>query len=341
MNLGEKSSQLVKVATIVNLLFFLLCIALILYLGIDHFESHQYLKKITGFAMANIVCWLVNVCIVIFLLPKISRDKQKRGVYFYFLSYFINLLIVQFLSYLVIKTLQMETPNYPWSPMFYAVLFNTISLISIELIISRYEKSSMKLENAELKMMSLQAQHGKLKSQLHPHFLFNSLNALKALIRKNPALAENYLIKLSEFLRFSISHNEQNVVSLQDELKFSLYYLEMQKIRFRDSLSYHIDETLNTIKDAKVPVFSLQLLLENAIKHNTLTNEEPLCISIRYVERDWLVVENNLSLKLNIEPQSGLGLKNLSDRYLLLKDQNIEVKKNNNFFQVYIKLLSA
>jgi len=84
MNLGEKNSHLVKVAAIINVMFFLLCIALISYLGPDHFEAHQYLKKITGFAMANIICWVINVCIVIFLLPKISRDKQKRGVSFYF-----------------------------------------------------------------------------------------------------------------------------------------------------------------------------------------------------------------------------------------------------------------
>ena len=341
MHLEEKNKQLVRIAAIVNLLFFLLCIALILYLGFDHFEANRYLKRMAGFAIANIICWIVNVVIVIFLIPRISRDKQKRGLSFYIISYLINLFIVQSLSGFVIGELRIDTPRYPWSPLFYAVVFNTISLISIELIISRYERSSMKIENAELKMMSIQAQHEKLKNQLHPHFLFNSLNALKTLIRRNPGLAESYLIKLSEFLRFSISHNEQNIVPLHVELKFALYYLEMQKIRFRDSLSYQVDETLNNMKDAMLPVFSLQLLLENAIKHNTMTNDEPLFINIRYVERDWILVENNLSLKLNIEPQSGLGLKNLSDRYLLLKEQDIEVKKDNNCFQVYIKILSA
>jgi two-component system LytT family sensor kinase len=341
MSLGEKNSQLVRVAAFVNLLFLSLCVALVLFMGFDHSEATRDFRKIAAFAIANMVCWLVNVCIVIFLLPALSMKKQNRNALFYFLSFCSNLFIVQLLSGFVMEKLQLKTSDNHLSPLYYAVFFNAISLLSIELIISRYEKSRMKLENAELKMMSLQAQHEKLKNQLHPHFLFNSLNALKTLIRRNPVLAESYLLKLSDFLRFSISHNERNIVSLREELKFSLYYLEMQKIRFRDSLSYQVDESLNTMKEAMVPVFSLQLLLENAIRHNALTSEAPLFISIRYMTPDWLVVENNLSEKLNIEPGTGLGLKNLSDRYMLLGDQDIQVNVNSNNFRVYIKLLST
>ena len=240
MNLGEKNSQLVRIAALVNLLFLLLCVALVLFLGSDNSESRQEFRKMAAFAIANMVCWVVNVCIIIFLLPQLNSKKQTRSAFFYFLSFLSNLFIVQLLSGFVIEKLQMKTPIHHFAPLYYAIVFNAISLLSIELITSRYEKSSMKMENAELKVMSLQAQHEKLKNQLHPHFLFNSLNALKVLIRKNPVLAESYLIKLSDFLRFSISHNERNIVSLREELKFSLYYLEMQKIRFRDSLSYQV-----------------------------------------------------------------------------------------------------
>ncbi|SRR5260221_7889363 len=341
MNLGEKNSQLVRIAAWVNLLFLLLCIALVLFMGFDHSEAPRYFRKMAAFALANMICWLVNVCLIVFLLPALRMKKRNRNAFFYFLSFLGNLFIVQLISGFVIEKLQLKMEDNRFSPLYYALFFNTISLLSIELIISRYEKSRMKLENAELKVMSLQAQHEKLKNQLHPHFLFNSLNALQTLIRKTPLLAESYLLKLSEFLRFSISHSERNIVSLREELKFSLYYLEMQKIRFRDSLSYQVDESLNTMKEAMVPVFSLQLLLENAIRHNALTRETPLFISIRYMAPDWLVVENNVSEKLNIEPGTGLGLKNLSDRYMLLVDEDIQVKVNSNNFQVYIKLLSA
>ena len=197
----------------------------------------------------------------------------------------------------------------------------------------------MKMENAELKMKSLEAQHEKLKNQLHPHFLFNSLTALKSLIRKDPELAEDYVVKLSAFLRFSISHNEQNVVPLEEELKFSLYYLEMQKIRFRNALTYTVDIPDAHLTNASLPVFSLQLALENAIKHNKLTQEQPLSILIRYETPDWLLVENNIHEKLNADPASGIGLKNLSDRYKLLVEDDIRIDNDSQFFRVYLKII--
>ena len=339
MKLGEKNKHLIRIAAIISGLFLLLCISLVMFMGFDNSETHRYFRKIAAFAIANIVCWLINIFLVVFVHPAYSKGKQNRGILFYTLSFGISMSVVQLLSNFVIHELQLKTPNIRYSPLLYAAIFNAISLLAIELIISRFEKSRMKFENAELKMMSLQAQHEKLKNQLHPHFLFNSLNALKSLIRKNPILAESYLIKLSEFLRFSISHNEQNIVPLGEELKFSLYYLEMQKIRFPGSLKYEIDQALLTLNGAMLPVFSLQLLLENAIKHNTLTNENPLCIHIRYVTPDYILVENNLSEKLNVEPGSSLGLKNLSDRYMQLTNQKIDVRINSSHFQVFIKII--
>jgi two-component system, LytTR family, sensor kinase len=233
-------------------------------------------------------------------------------------------------------------------PIAFVFSINTLSLVAIELILARYaqnrirmENANIKIENAELRMKSLQAQHEKLKNQLHPHFLFNSLTALKSLIRKDPQLAESYLVKLSEFLRFSISHNEQNVVSLQEELKFSLYYLDMQKIRFRNALVFTVDIPEHQLENASLPVFSLQLTLENAIKHNKLTQEQPLSISMRYLEPDWLLVENNIHQKLNADAASGIGLKNLSDRYKLLVDDDIRFENDSDFFRVYLKIIRA
>ena len=339
MKLGERNRHLIRIAAVINGLFLLLCVLLVLLMSSDNSDTHRYFGKMAAFAIINIVCWLINIFLVVYMRPAVNKDTQKSGVLFYILSFGVSMLVVQLLSDFVITRLHLETPRIRFSPLVYAAIFNAISLLAIELIISRFEKSRMKFENAELKMMSLQAQHEKLKNQLHPHFLFNSLNALKSLMRKNSVQAESYLIKLAEFLRFSISHNEQNIVPLYDELKFSLYYLEMQKIRFPESLRYEIDQTLVTLNGAMLPVFSLQLLLENAIKHNALTNENPLCIHIRYVAPDYILVENNLSEKLNIEPGSGLGLKNLSDRYLLLTNQKIDVKKNSTHFQVILKII--
>ncbi len=298
--------------------------------------------------VANSLCWIVNVCIFLVFAPQNTGSKIRRWLYFYLPSYLITFLLAIFVSVQNFNQLISDETNR--SPITGAIIFivgiNTLSIVAIELILLRYttnrikmENNDMKVENSELKMKSLEAQHEKLKNQLHPHFLFNSLTALKSLIRKDTVLAEDYLIKLSEFLRFSISHNEQNIVNLEDELKFSMYYLEMQKIRFRNSLSFEIDIPAQELKFASLPVFSLQLLLENAIKHNKLTLDKPLHILVRYVQPDWLMIENNLNEKLKIDSHSGMGLKNLSDRYKLLTEDDIKVLNDEDYFRVYLKII--
>ena len=276
-----------------------------------------------------------------FFEPVISRWIKNKLITFYLPSYLMVFSLALIISRTSLLTLFTNKPlrSSVFSPLFFVVSINTLCVVIIELILSRYNESTVKREIAELRMKSLEAQHEKLKNQLHPHFLFNSLNALKSLIRRDPELAENYLIKLSDFLRFSISHSEQNVVSLEQELKFSTDYLEMQKIRFRNAISYSVAIPLSQKGNARLPVFSLQLVLENAIKHNKLTPEEPLTITIAYREPDVLLIENNINPKTQTELGSGTGLKNLTERYSLLIKEGITVRNNHDVFQVYLKLI--
>jgi|GEM_PF-964623 len=347
MLLTKQNRQFVRIAGSINLLFFLLSIAFVIFMGYDHNEYEHVAKKTIAFTLSNSICWMVNLTILIFIVPLASKWKIPRWVSFYLLSCLLTFALAIIIFNSFTSAFTDEPVHHEFSgPLFFVVGINTLSLVTIELILSRFtaqnikiEYAHMKSENAELPMKSLQAQHEKLKNQLHPHFLFNSLTALKSLIRKDPELAENYLVKLSEFLRFSISHNEQNVVSLQEEFKFSLYYLEMQKIRFRDALFYTVDIPVDQLIHASVPVFSLQLTLENAIKHNKLTREIPLHITIRYQAPDWLVVENNIHEKLTPEQGPRVGLKNLSDRYKLLMQEDIKVSNDSNCFSVYLKII--
>jgi len=353
MHITRQNRQLVKIAGSVNLFFLLLSIVLVFFLGYEHSEYQRVLGKMITFTLANSICWIVNLFIFIVFVPLASKWKNARWFSFYLPSYLVvfSLAILIGNSRFYNLSLSDEAPGEPLrspisGPILFVISINALSLVAIELILARYaqttiriENANMKTENAELKMKSLEAQHEKLKNQLHPHFLFNSLTALKSLIRKDPELAENYLVKLSGFLRFSISHNEQNVVPLEEELKFSLYYLEMQKIRFRDALVYAVEIPEGQLTYASVPVFSLQLTLENAIKHNRLTQEQPLSIVMRYIEPGWLMVENNIHEKLSADPSSGIGLKNLSDRYKLLVHDDIKIENDDEFFRVYLKII--
>src|ERR1700731_2004972 len=237
MKLTSQIRQLVRVAGVINLLFLLLCIVLTQFLGAGLGENHQVTRKFLEFTLANSCCWIVNLGILILLFPLVSKWTGSKWLSFYLPSYLLTFALAILIgNSALFHPLSDEKPGEPLrhpisGPLFFILSINTLSLVGIELILSRYaasniriENANMKAENAELKMKSLQAEHEKLKNQLHPHFLFNSLTALKSLIRKDPELAGDYLVKLSGFLRFSISHNEQNVVPLEDELKFSLSY---------------------------------------------------------------------------------------------------------------------
>ena len=348
MHITLQSRRLIKVAGTINLFFFLLCIIFFLFAGSEQGEQQNVAKKVIKFTLANGICWSVDLLLLMFLLPLAPKWKNARWFFFYLPSYLVNfslgVLIANSVIYNFLSSEQLGSPIS--GPIFFVAGINTLALVGIELILSRYaqadirlEYANMKAENAELRMKSMEAQHEKLKNQLHPHFLFNSLTALKSLIHKDPELAENYLIKLSGFLRFSMSHNEQNVVPLEEELKFSLYYLEMQKIRFRQALIYDVQIPAEQLTDAFLPVFSLQLTLENAIKHNRLTQEKPLCIVMRYVEPGWLQVENNVQAKLTADAPSGIGLKNLSDRYKLLIHEDIKIENDADCFRVHLKII--
>jgi LytS/YehU family sensor histidine kinase len=336
MHLEDKHKHVIRIAGIVILCIILLLIIPVSFHGNNHSEKDILERKILTICVI-ITGWLMNVLNLIFLYPVLAKWKENRWFSLYLPSYLL-MIGISCVGYAIITKISKQEIS-PFFSVMPGIAINTMILVTIELILSKYEEARIKLENAELKMISLQAQHEKLKHQLHPHFLFNSLNALKTLIKKNPGQAEKYLIKLSEFLRFSITHNEQNFVCLKEELQFSLHYLEMQKTRFPDCLFYKIDIPGEIIASGKLPAFSLQLLLENAIKHNALTNEFPLHICITHIPGDHLLVENNVTAKLVTEPGAGLGLKNLSQRYLLLAQEDIQIKTNGNCFQVYLKIL--
>src|SRR5882762_9689809 len=340
--LSKRDKQLIRIAAWINLLLLLLGVSVLLFLSDNPATNAiEATRKITSFVLANSICWVINISLLLFFEPVISRWINNKLIAFYLPSYIMVFSLALIISRTSLLTLFTNKPliSSIFSPLFFVASINTLCLVIIELILSRYNESTVKMEVSELKMKSLQAQHEKLKNQLHPHFLFNSLNALKSLIKRDPDLAENYLIKLSDFLRFSISHSEQNIVSLEQELKFSTYYLEMQKIRFRNAIDYSIDIPLSQQMNGKLPVFSLQLILENAIKHNKLTQENPLTIKMVYLEPDLLLIENNVNPKTQTEPGSGTGLKNLSDRYSLLIKEGIKVYHNRDLFQVYLKLI--
>jgi two-component system LytT family sensor kinase len=223
-------------------------------------------------------------------------------------------------------------------------IINILALNAIIYMISNYimllqTKKKLDLENEELRFVNLEARYKILLNQINPHFLFNSIGTAKSLIRKDPALADEYLVKLSSFLRLGFNNKPADALILKDELRLCDDYIDLQQIRFGEALQFevHIDVPYLNFK---VPYFSLLTLLENAVKHNTMTLETPLKIVVRN-EHQLLTVSNNFQEKFLLETSGKTGLQNLAERYRLLFNEPITVRQTDDCFSVTIKLMPS
>jgi hypothetical protein len=182
------------------------------------------------------------------------------------------------------------------------------------------------------------AKYESLKSQIDPHFLFNSLNVLTSLIGENPNQAEKFTTKLSKVYRYVLEQKNKDLVSLDEELHFAKTYMELLTMRFENAVTFEIPEKASNA-ELKILPLSLQLLLENTIKHNVVSTESPLKVTI-IEENGYLVVSNNFNPKATLEKGTKVGLKNIEDRYHLITLKKVFIEKSNNQFTVKIPLLT-
>jgi len=182
------------------------------------------------------------------------------------------------------------------------------------------------------------AQFDALKNQLDPHFLFNSLNVLTSLIDENTEAAQQFTTALSKVYRYVLEQKNKELVTVDEELQFAKTYISLLKMRFEDSIIFEIPEKA-TNPEARVVPLSLQLLLENAVKHNIVNSSNPLLIKI-YEKEGNLIVENNLQSKKVLKKGSGVGLQNIQQRYSLLTKREVQINKTASAFIVQLPMLT-
>lgn len=182
------------------------------------------------------------------------------------------------------------------------------------------------------------AQFESLKNQLDPHFLFNSLNVLSSLIEENPDSAQKFTTSLSKVYRYVLEQRDKELVTVEEELAFAKTYMNLLKMRFENSISFEIPDSLS-IEEAKVVPLSLQLLLENCIKHNTVSEQKPLQIRI-YIEGNELIIENNKQKKEVLQDRKGVGLQNIVNRYAILTNRKVSIIENEEQFKVKLPILT-
>lgn len=194
------------------------------------------------------------------------------------------------------------------------------------------------IETETLKKENLKAELESLKSQISPHFLFNSLNALASIIPENSNLSVQFVEKLSHVYRYVLQYGEREKVLLSEELSFVESYLFLQGIRFGENIKVEIDIS-DDFKQKELLPLTLQLLVENAIKHNIVSTKKSLFIFLFIENEGYLVVKNNLQEKKMYEKSTGLGLKNIENRYQIFAQKNIFIEKTSTDFIVKIPLL--
>ena len=202
---------------------------------------------------------------------------------------------------------------------------------------NKYQKN--KLKEQKVIAGTASAKFDALKNQLDPHFLFNSLNVLTSLIDENPESAQKFTTSLSKVYRYVLEQKDKELVTVDEELDFARTYMTLIKMRFEDSIIFEIPDRASNPESKVVPL-SLQLLLENAVKHNTVTSSKPLYIKIYEDNNGNLVVENNLQPKQIVKKSSGVGLENIKQRYQLLTHKKVNINQQADRFAVAIPMLT-
>lgn len=194
-----------------------------------------------------------------------------------------------------------------------------------------------KVKEQKIIATTANAQFESLKNQIDPHFLFNSLNVLSSLIEENPENAQKFTTSLSKIYRYVLEQKDKELVAVEEELAFAKIYMQLLEMRFENSISYELPESIN--EDAKVVPLSLQLLLENCIKHNVVSSSKPLHIKIS-IDNNQLIVENNWQKKEVLSDGKGVGLQNIVNRYALLTERKVRIIQDEKLFKVYLPILT-
>ncbi len=200
------------------------------------------------------------------------------------------------------------------------------------------DMAAEKISKEQLERAKAESQLEALKNQIDPHFIFNSLNTLSHLIEENPANAKLFNDNLADVYRYILQNKSRNLVLLKEEIDFLNHYFQLLKMRFEDAVNLDIQLNENFFELHLVPPISLQVLAENAIKHNEFSKAHPITIQISLMG-DELMVHNRINKKILPKPSSKIGLTNLAERYKLTTQHTISIKEDESNFTVYLPLL--
>jgi len=299
-----------------------------------------------------IVClWIVNRLVIVKFhrLNEQKKVKKKKFIYKYLITIVASLTIVfvdvRIFHEIMLSNFAKECADNSFTHILIAhrYLF-LITILFAYFINANYERLFLFIELTETGVMaekykkdSIESKFNNLKNKINPHFLFNTFNALSEVIEEDPPKASKCVSELSDVYRYVFNNQETNWVSLKKELDFSYSYINLFKMRFEENLISDITIPSEYL-DYNIAPLTLQILVENAIKHNVISSKKPLKITIE-VEDSSIIVRNTLQVKNIINSGSSFGLENLKVRYKHLTNETVDISQTNDEFIVKVPLI--
>ena len=276
----------------------------------------------------------------VYQTDRFSRNRIVQGFALSFIVSVIVIFLLRIIEDVVIegKTIQQFLANEKPSNYIVSVVITFVVTLAIHAIYFYKAYQENKVKEQKIIAGTASAQFESLKNQIDPHFLFNSLNVLSSLIEENPESAQKFTTSLSKVYRYVLEQKDKELVSVAEELKFAKTYMNLLKMRFENSITFEIPEGFDN-EEAKVVPLSLQLLLENCIKHNVVSEAKPLHVKIS-IENNQLVVTNNLQKKEVLSDRKGVGLQNIVNRYAILTKRTVLVEENEQEFKIFLPILT-
>ena len=291
--------------------------------------------------------WEANRFIIFYFRQKYpGHNELLKRIGFSFIAGILFTWLILICTTYVQQLLQLgpATPKMSF-PGIFRVLFSFSLFLQFSLFFGIYEALYFyaRLKNSEerekrLEKEKLWAQLENLNQQVPPHFLFNTLNSLSSLITEDPAEADRFLNEMTKVYRYLLDNNKTELVSLQTEIKFIHSFYQLLKLRYDEGVELACDIP-SGFENYQIPPLTLQLLLENAVKHNITSRNQPLQIMIMVTEDGRLVIKNNLQRKMKKPVSHRIGLENIAIKYELMQQGEIIVKEENGYFIVSIPLI--
>jgi len=296
------------------------------------------------YIMMAAAVWLCNVKIHYLLRKQLYRIKKifPRLLLRYSIGIIVSFVIT--LTFLSVWNLQLHDSSFTFSTILklqliiILITMQVSSIYEIAYLNNERESDIVKMERTE--KSKIQAELDVLKNQIDPHFIFNSLNTLSYLIGQDQVSAKRFNDTLAKVYRYILIKKEKDLVQLKEEIEFAMNFFYLLKIRYQQGLVMKIEINNIVSENYLLPPLSIQILIENAIKHNHFTEKNPLNIEVKVIE-EHVTVTNNRHIKQFEIQSSQIGLKNLSERYKLITNSVISITDNKDYFRVTLPILKS